>query len=624
MTRNSLDSHFEELISNHKPSDFEIIGFDLGHGKTALASIKANAKTAPENIEIDGKDFQMTAYAKDKITNVITIGEQAYDSLEYDDEKVSDFEIGFKDIPSENNKRKIKIFVKAVYDRVKDKLHQDLKPLFFIGRPSGWREEDGQEYCQLFIQAGIPNGIDVAESRAALMRARDSGALTISQLKKPILVIDIGSSTTDFTLVDGEKAEDYGQSDYHLGASLIDKAILQYSLDHDNDQNKDSIKQIFDKFPKKEKRCEITSRKLKEIYFSNYKTKFRDKPQRYISFEGMSPRAKIDTDIEFIWKINATIMSEILDQPLETLDNKSWKRAFEEELRIVKQKFDDKKINPTAIYISGGAYRMYFVREICEDIFCKDKNTTIIPANKPELDVSRGLASWGKHYVATAKFRLEVKQFEGKKLERIIENRIPKLIDSLADLLKNDLIDEVIQPCLIDWQQRRIESLNQLEARIEQEARKWLKSDTINQQVNEQVTKWGVKVLQEVGEEINNIGTKYHLPEGTLGFAVDGSILNNSHRGINISVPLPQVLDDIIFPVTMAIMAAIVAMIDLIIEAVAWGICGPIIGAIVGIAIAIVGKELAEDVDRDLDITQWMRSLILLRDIYIDNLIEKQ
>ena len=620
MTKNNLHENFDDFICDHEPSDLEVIGFDLGHGKTALASIRADATSKEmEMIDLTGKaekKFMITAYAKDKRTNVITIGDSAYDLLETDYEDVSQFEITFKGILSDQNRIKIKTFVKAVYERVKDKLNKSLTPVFFIGHPSGWSEENSRAYCQLFCQAGIPNGIDVPESRAALMRARDSRAFTVALLNKPILVIDIGSSTTDFTLVVGEEAEEPDDpSDYCLGGSLIDKAILQYSLDKDQAQNKDCIDRNFEQFPKKKKLCEIMSRRVKEEYFSNYQ-KYRDKPQLCICLSGMTPTKEIDVGVNFMWKINHNAMSAIVNQPLEALDGKSWKQAFEEKLRYIKQTFDDKKINPRAIYISGGAYRMYFVREICEDVFCKDTDTIIISANEPELDVARGLASWGKHYVATAKFKREVDQFCKKPLKGIIKSCIPTLWDSLAELMIEELINKAIKPCLQDWKQGRIKSIIDLESMIEQEARAFFKKegDALNQQVRKELTKWAKKpLLDKVGVEINSIGKKYGLTEGTLGFKFDKdkSSYNISHE-FPVDFTLPPVLENIVGPITGVVVGAIVGIIDWIFVEVAWGAGGPLVAGIVAVFVFFLGKKKFEEGIKNLDLfPKWMKGMLL-------------
>lgn len=62
------------------------------------------------------------------------------------------------------------------------------------------------------------------------MHAKESGIFTIEELQKSVLVIDIGSSTTDYTLVKGmsDTPIDFG---HDLGASLIEKQILQKTLE---------------------------------------------------------------------------------------------------------------------------------------------------------------------------------------------------------------------------------------------------------------------------------------------------------------------------------------------------------------------------------------------------------
>jgi molecular chaperone DnaK (HSP70) len=62
------------------------------------------------------------------------------------------------------------------------------------------------------------------------MQAKEAGKLDYDKLRSAVLIVDIGSSTTDFTLVKSlhEIPLDFGRN--ALGASLIDKAIFARTL----------------------------------------------------------------------------------------------------------------------------------------------------------------------------------------------------------------------------------------------------------------------------------------------------------------------------------------------------------------------------------------------------------
>lgn len=76
---------------------------------------------------------------------------------------------------------------------------------FLIGCPSGWSENERKNYENLFLHVGLKNVTLVSESRAALMQAIESDKFTRKELLESILIIDIGSSTTDLTLIENMK-----------------------------------------------------------------------------------------------------------------------------------------------------------------------------------------------------------------------------------------------------------------------------------------------------------------------------------------------------------------------------------------------------------------------------------
>ncbi len=106
-------------------------------------------------------------------------------------------------------------------------LQNHIPPLFVVGAPSGWSSQERDTYMHLLQESGMPRVAVEKESRAAFLHIKESKAfdLRADHLMKRVLIIDIGSSTTDFTLVahlEAQSLEDFGQD---IGAGLIDQAI---------------------------------------------------------------------------------------------------------------------------------------------------------------------------------------------------------------------------------------------------------------------------------------------------------------------------------------------------------------------------------------------------------------
>jgi hypothetical protein len=59
-------------------SSVAIIGFDFGHGKTALARMFSGANSEPEIVEINNQRIIITAIAYNRETNFVCIGEDAF------------------------------------------------------------------------------------------------------------------------------------------------------------------------------------------------------------------------------------------------------------------------------------------------------------------------------------------------------------------------------------------------------------------------------------------------------------------------------------------------------------------------------------------------------------------
>ncbi|NEQ78194.1 MAG: hypothetical protein F6K23_37510 [Okeania sp. SIO2C9] len=178
----------------------KVIGFDLGHGEFSLSEVPMILKEPPQIIEINGKKSQITAVGKNKKGKII-IGANAMQQAD-----VQSLGISFKKKPStcnDSQKQNIHDFVAEVYKKLIENknIEEVTKSYFFVGCPSGWQTAEKNAYQQMMTEAGLKNVSIVQESRAALMHAKEAGTIKPSELAKSVLVIDIGSSTTDFTWV---------------------------------------------------------------------------------------------------------------------------------------------------------------------------------------------------------------------------------------------------------------------------------------------------------------------------------------------------------------------------------------------------------------------------------------
>lgn len=586
-----------------------IIGFDLGHGETALTWVRAdNQETTPQSLLINNRKSQITAIAKHPQRGII-IGEMACQLAD-----ATLLEIAFKTRKFQDfsYQKTIEEFVKAIYQHLIDTNQIQIQDsnYFFVGCPSGWWVEEIQSYKQILSET-VPNATVVKESRAALMHAKESGIFTIQELEKSVLVIDIGSSTTDYTLVKGmsDTPIDFG---HDLGASLIEKEILKKTLEihrnyRENRQNiidlekylneeeiweleeVEKLEKIFQESPIYRNRCELRCRKAKEEYF-NYQDNYEDDLVNVGSED-------IQRKFKFSPLVNGKIMSVILNQTLPELDNKSWRDDFGSQLKVVKQKLDKQNIIPSAILLTGSASKMGFVLQMCQEIF---PNLPCKRDGEPELCIARGLARWGRVYIRTSGFMDEISQFLDNELTGIVGNHVPAFLDKLAEELANGLVEEVIKSCVKSWRNREIKTLKALELEIEKRANTWLTGNDGNSKVTQCLLTWLANVQEEVREKTDSICRKYGLPLGTFG---SKTIDLGDHTG---KVPTSISFEDLsglsVFVGHLVALIVGVVLAGLFHVLIFAGIIAPIIG--------IIAYFAGESLVKDTDIPSWIRKFV--------------
>ncbi len=590
----------------------KIIGFDLGHGETSLSEVGVdNQDSSPKSLSINGKKSQITAIAYHPERGIL-IGEKACKC-----DNVTIFEIGFKNrqFNQVTFKKNIKEFVNTIYKNLIDVSHiQKINNnRFVIGCPSGWSQEERESYKQL-LAACLPNEVTVVkESRAAFMEAKESNLFDIKQLQESLLVIDIGSSTTDYTIVNSmsDNPIDFG---YNLGASLIDKEILKTTLECHRQYREgreeilrlrevlsdeeilqleeiSELENIFEQEPVHKNRCELKCRKAKEEYFFDQD----DYEENNIVNCGTE---SIQRKYKFLPLVNGKTMSAILNQPLAELGNKSWSHAFRDNLQAVKQKLVEQDIQPSAILLTGGPSKMSFVLEICKEIF---PDASCKKDGEPELTIAKGLARCGRVDIRIGMFMEEIKQLLDCKLTYIVENHLPTVFQQLAEELANGLVEEVIKTQVQCWRNREIIRLTDLESAIEETAKAWLTGDDANSRMTTCLGKWLKTIQDEVIKETNSIFEKYTLSFRTFDKTKTEM---NDHTG---KVPTSILLGDFT-----GVSMSVGHLVGLIVTVVLVGLCHFLIfGIVAAIILGIISFFVGESFVMDIDIPAFIRKQIV-------------
>ena len=262
------------LLIMTKPSvaivpEIEFIGFDLGHGETAIGRAHSRSQREPEILEYRGQRSFVTAVARTK--KGISIGAEALNlaalagaGLANPDDVWAKFKS--RDLDVEAVKQPTELFAKTLFSELvkSGKIDGMAQSHFLIGCPSGWDETARRAYQDLFQTAGLKNCQIIAESRAALMTALEQGYVTVDAAKKTVLIVDIGSSTTDFTYCHDMNAEDVGHN--ILGSGLLDSEIFDLNLARQPKRKR--IEALIKKHPHYRPIMEYWCRQVKEDFFN--------------------------------------------------------------------------------------------------------------------------------------------------------------------------------------------------------------------------------------------------------------------------------------------------------------------------------------------------------------------
>lgn len=429
--RINVNEYMKQVTQN---TEF-IIGIDFGHGETSAAFYDLKNQEKKDLDILPGLKVVKSAVAilEQEGKETISIGDAAIQNAPL----AKDFQIAFKKRPSEMNKierGRMVAFMKGVYAEILNN-HPDYKTrhhVVYIARPSQdelWKSEE-EAYLKIAEDAGLPVAGIQKESRAAYFRARTQPDSKIDkQVRAGVLIVDFGSSTIDFTYLNSKlsKPIDDGSP---LGASEVEKTLLRYAMGNPSDgympefvklygNNKESIpyNQMLYKF--REAKEQYYGKKLPVFSVSfDYGLLTSSEKTPIYGFGGIAiPREKIkeilgeNREDGYIWKVKDAV--------------KSFK----------KNKLKDNKV--ACVYLTGGASRMDFVRQVFMEAFNLDE------AHCPSDDNPSVIVSQGVAHLSYADILAKEKE---KELKNIAQNAISQYNwnDNICKIVKESIKAKII------------------------------------------------------------------------------------------------------------------------------------------------------------------------------------
>ncbi|MBO4919896.1 MAG: Hsp70 family protein [Erysipelotrichaceae bacterium] len=572
-------------------------GFDLGDAESAVTRLDKTEDLVPVVLTINEAKSFITAYALLRDGKLL-IGEGACYAPDATKRKER-FKSRFLTDPEAT--KDVRSFASGVLGELYlsgDLIKSD-DCCFYIGCPAGWDKTAREEYRSIFEKTGYPPVKIISESRAALVSACQSKHLQVGYdiLNKPVLVIDIGSSTTDFAyIMGGKEVELKTGGEVFLGGGVMDEILLEESVKAS--PNEARIRKIFEESEPWKSYCDFAARRLKEKYFSDEEYWKDNECSQSVSIrQGLIP-------VRLTLKIDAEIADRLLNQKVERLSDKSFKEVFMDSLVLAKEAIKEKQ--PELVFLTGGVSRMPVIRNWCREVF---DDAVVVTCAEPEFSVASGLAWCGKIDDELRGFKEEVSALvDSTTVEQIVEKHISELYQDAVETMVEPILEHVALPISERWRNGEIEKLSDIDPVMQTEIDTWLHTNEARALLMQPVAKWLKTVSFELEEHTMPICVRHNVPYSSLSL---NSFLSMSDIEINVEAKNLFAVNEI----TWLIDATISIVVGLLcggggVALIANGLPGIIAGVVVSLLILALGKDKMQEMLLNSNIPNPVRRVI--------------
>ena len=571
-------------------------GFDLGDAESAVSCLNKNDAGVPRIITVGEAGSFVTAYARLR-NGALVIGEAACYNPEAVERKIR-FKSRFLRDP--DSRRDVKSFAAGVLGELymSGDLVKGEDCCFYVGCPAGWDKTARERYRGLFEEAGYPPVRIISESRAALVSACQSKHFQVGYdiLSKPVLVVDVGSSTTDFAYIMGGKEVDMQTAgEVALGGGIMDEVLLSCALNAS--VRGERIREIFEQSPPWKSYCEFAARKLKEKYFADEEYWKDNKCMQSVIISYEKP-------IRLQLVMDAKTADHILYDGIPQLEGRSFRDVFMHSLKQVRERIQGDL--PELLFLTGGVSKLPAIRDWCREAF---PEAVVITGTEPEFSVSRGLAWSGRIDEELRQFRAEIQDLVGSStVERIVANHIDELYHSTVDMLVKPILENAAMPVFDRWRDGEIERLSDINAEMEKEIEKYLHTEEVQEMLIRPITQWLKPVSYELEEMTMPICIRHGVPYRALSLS---SFLSISDLEIKVDAKDVFAVEEL----TWMIDTIISILIGLLcggsgVALISGGISGVIAGAMISLMVLALGKDKMEEVMMNMVIPRPIRKLV--------------
>jgi len=490
-----------------------VVGIDLGDGETCLSYVDASSSLTGERpvFSLNGRETIPSAIA------FLGDGETVIGEAAMLQAVPIELEINFKSDPIKNkgqwfkDSSKILSFVKIFFEEFAKKhptIAGDCE--VFIGCPSGWKKESREKYEQHFEQYfddnEFPSCRMVPESRAALIQALDLARRSKNQdsenslrklIRKRVLLIDIGSSTTDITILDNLEPYEVKLGE-DFGLKLVDEQLLTIlcKIHPEGEKLKAQIKDD----RRREQFLLYLCRLSKEYGFGRDvdPTKFFDKQ------EGSKK----------CWELLLSLdLKNCLSDEFFWGSEESWLDRYHSLLQ--KLKSSSSVDSPDVVIVTGGGSNIQQLLDVAGEVF---QGAFLVRDPEPSLSVARGLAGYGQWHNNVERFYNDaIVLIRGSKLESEVSSEVSPFVGEVVRLLTKASVEAVWQPMAYKWKDENLNLHDHggMVSYIFHLHQKWLDNGS-NCLFEPALERLGNAANRALQDDIAEMGNRYGLPVGSF------------------------------------------------------------------------------------------------------------
>lgn len=484
------------------------IGFDMGDGESAVAAFERGSTIEPVILPVCGMKSLLSAVGMRN--GEIVIGESAYTDALSDRLSVR-FKSRFTSDP--DSYEDVVRFVRGVLRDLMDNGLFRYEDQFVVGCPAGWNAACRARYRELLMKAGVILPQVISESRAAFLYAKyaHTVALDVDVLNESALVVDIGSSTLDYAyIVDGRETGVGTFGENTLGGGVLDAALLRRCVERSRER--DAIRRVFSESRSWYSYCEIEARRVKEEYFTRLSAEGEQtvRKQLRLCYDGVQ-KLTLET--------NGEEMERLIYDPLPELDGRSFAASVRESLENAARLTADRP--PEIVLVTGGASRMPFFRELCQDVF---DSAIVVSCPEPEFSIAKGLAYAGWVDENLRAFRQAIRdEITETRVSMLVSEALPSLLPSVAEALARLILEEAALPIVQQWKCGGVRTLSDMEAQIASRAERVLSSPLAQEALAPAVSLWLTGVTERLQSMVDPICDRYDVPRREMELNLNAS-----------------------------------------------------------------------------------------------------